>query len=58
MKCTITGIETNNKFKNVPVSKEAIEIAKEAYPNLSTKHALIQLRIEIYKKRLELRKGE
>jgi hypothetical protein len=28
MKCIVTGKETNNKWKNFPICKEVIELAK------------------------------
>ena len=29
MKCIITGLETNNKWKNFPICREAVELAKD-----------------------------
>jgi len=46
MKCIITGVETENKFNNIPVSTNAIRAAKkfqELEPHLSLKQALMKL---------------
>jgi hypothetical protein len=46
MRCIITGIETENKFKNKPVCTDAIKAAKkfqQLEPHLSLKQALIKL---------------
>jgi hypothetical protein len=46
MKCIITGAETENKFKNRPVSTDAIKAAKkfqELEPVLTLREALKKL---------------
>ena len=59
MKCVITGVETENKFNNIPVSTDAIKAAKkfqELEPHLSLKKALIKLEkdyFEMIKRQLE-----
>lgn len=46
MKCSILGIETNSMRNNVPLSREAINLAKkiiEKYPKTSMSSALAHL---------------
>lgn len=43
MKCIITGLDTDNKWKGFPISKQALEDAKETQkkdPWLTTREAL------------------
>lgn len=46
MRCIITGVETENKFRNIPVSTNAIKAAKkyqEIDPSLCLRKALMKL---------------
>jgi hypothetical protein len=52
MKCIITGVETENKFQNKPVSTDAIKAAKkfqELEPHLSLREALVKLNRDYFK---------
>jgi hypothetical protein len=58
MKCIITGVETDNKWKSLPVSKQAIAAARkviEEFPNYTMRRALLKVNTALIK---ELKKAK
>lgn len=45
MKCTVTGIETENKYKGIPICREVMDIVKNLRaknPKMSLREAIVQ----------------
>lgn len=58
MKCLVTGVETNNKWKNFPICKEAVELAKLLKDENGFKDTTLRERIVILKQRWDERVSE
>lgn len=58
MKCLVTGVETNNKWKNLPVCTEVIKLAKAMQDEEGFKGCSQRERIIILKQRWDERAKE